>query len=58
MEDVAFEAASADIAAGKARGATAGPFSQAVDGMLAPYGILVLRVAIGIDWIAHALLKI
>jgi len=31
--------------------------SPRLDLVLAPYGILVLRVAIGIDWIVHALLK-
>jgi len=31
--------------------------ANAVDLALAPYGLLVLRVAIGIDWIVHALLK-
>src|SRR5580698_1707735 len=28
-----------------------------VDPVLAPYGIFLLRVAIGIDWIVHAFLK-
>lgn len=31
--------------------------NPAVDRILAPYGIFLLRVAIGIDWIVHALLK-
>src|SRR5664279_2836389 len=31
--------------------------SPRLDLVLAPYGIFVLRVAIGIDWIVHALLK-
>ena len=31
--------------------------SPRLDLVFAPYGILVLRVAIGIDWIVHALLK-
>lgn len=31
--------------------------SDAIDLRLAPYGILLLRLAIGADWIAHALLK-
>jgi putative oxidoreductase len=31
--------------------------SPRVDRLYAPYGIFLLRVAIGIDWIAHALLK-
>src|SRR5664279_4039081 len=31
--------------------------SPRLDLVLAPYGIFVLRTAIGIDWIAHALLK-
>ncbi len=29
----------------------------AVDKKLAPFGLLILRVAIGTDWIVHALLK-
>jgi putative oxidoreductase len=29
-----------------------------VDAVYAPYGLFLLRVAIGIDWIAHAFLKI
>jgi putative oxidoreductase len=29
-----------------------------VDAATAKYGIFVLRVAIGVDWIAHAFLKI
>jgi putative oxidoreductase len=32
--------------------------NPAVDRILAPYGIFLLRVAIGIDWIVHAFLKI
>jgi putative oxidoreductase len=37
----------------------AAPISEkrAVDLKLAPYGIFLLRLAIGADWIAHALLK-
>jgi putative oxidoreductase len=31
--------------------------SPRVDQLYAPYGIFLLRVAIGIDWIVHALLK-
>jgi putative oxidoreductase len=31
--------------------------SPRVDQICAPYGIFLLRVAIGIDWITHALLK-
>jgi putative oxidoreductase len=31
--------------------------SPAVDHVLAPYGIFLLRVAIGVDWIVHAFLK-
>ena len=31
--------------------------SPRFDLVLAPYGIFVLRMAIGIDWIVHALLK-
>jgi putative oxidoreductase len=31
--------------------------SPRIDRLYAPYGILLLRVAIGIDWIAHAFLK-
>jgi putative oxidoreductase len=31
--------------------------SPRVDRLYAPYGIFLLRAAIGIDWIAHALLK-
>jgi putative oxidoreductase len=30
---------------------------NAVDKTLAPYGLLLLRFAIGIDWLAHAFLK-
>jgi putative oxidoreductase len=34
------------------------PFSNpTMDTVYAPYGILLLRVAVGIDWIVHALLK-
>lgn len=34
-------------------------FSNAtVDGVCAPYGLFLLRVAIGFDWIVHAFLKI
>ena len=32
--------------------------NAAVDRVYAPYGIFLLRVAIGIDWIVHAFLKI
>jgi putative oxidoreductase len=28
-----------------------------VDTALAPYGIFLLRVAVGLDWIVHAFLK-
>src|SRR6202040_4382835 len=31
--------------------------SPQLDQVYAPYGIFLLRVAIGIDWIVHALLK-
>ena len=31
--------------------------SENVDQVLAGYGIFLLRVAIGVDWIAHAFLK-
>ncbi len=31
--------------------------SGAVDAALAPYGLLLLRVAIGVDWLVHAFLK-
>jgi putative oxidoreductase len=31
--------------------------AAAVDQVYAPYGIFLLRIAIGIDWIAHAFLK-
>ena len=30
---------------------------NSVDSILAPYGLLILRLAIGVDWIVHALLK-
>jgi putative oxidoreductase len=30
---------------------------SAVDAALAPYGLFILRLAIGIDWLAHAFLK-
>lgn len=44
----------ATVTAGaRAAGADAG----AIDAALAPYGLFVLRVAIGGDWIVHALLK-
>lgn len=33
------------------------PVRDAIDEALAPYGIFLLRIAIGIDWIVHALLK-
>jgi len=40
-------------------GVLAAIFSNAtVDQVYAPYGLALLRVAIGIDWIAHAFLKI
>jgi putative oxidoreductase len=32
--------------------------SGAVDAALAPYGLFLLRLAIGVDWIAHAFLKV
>ncbi len=32
--------------------------NPAVDQFYAPYGLALLRIAIGIDWIAHAFLKI
>jgi putative oxidoreductase len=32
--------------------------NPAADRLLAPYGIFLLRVAIGVDWIVHAFLKI
>jgi putative oxidoreductase len=38
-------------------GLTALVDSPRLDQVYAPYGIFLLRVAIGIDWIAHALLK-
>ena len=31
--------------------------NPATDAVYAPYGIFVLRVAVGIDWIVHAFLK-
>src|SRR5207237_5650485 len=41
-----------------ATGALSGSVRAAgVDLALAPYGLFVLRLAIGIDWIVHALLK-
>jgi putative oxidoreductase len=41
-----------------ASGALASLFGNAtVDAALAPYGLFLLRVAIGFDWIVHALLK-
>jgi putative oxidoreductase len=43
----------------RAPGIFAALFSNAtVDPVFAPYGIFLLRVAVGIDWIVHALLKI
>jgi putative oxidoreductase len=40
-------------------GIVAAFFSNAtVDQVYAPYGLALLRIAIGIDWIAHAFLKI
>ena len=40
-------------------GVFAALFSNAtVDAVYAPYGLFLLRVAIGVDWIAHAFLKI
>jgi putative oxidoreductase len=42
----------------RAPGVFAALFSNAtVDPVLAPYGIFLLRVAVGIDWIVHAFLK-
>src|ERR1700689_269321 len=39
-------------------GVLASLFSNAtVDAVLAPFGLFLLRVAVGIDWIVHALLK-
>jgi putative oxidoreductase len=41
-----------------AAGVLASLFSNAtVDAALAPYGLFLLRVAVGFDWIVHALLK-
>jgi hypothetical protein len=40
-----------------AAGAAALFHSPRLDPVFAPYGIFVLRVAIGIDWIVHARLK-
>jgi putative oxidoreductase len=31
--------------------------SESIDRSLAPYGLFLLRLAIGVDWIAHAFLK-
>jgi putative oxidoreductase len=45
---------SADQHRGSAPGNLATYFSTAA---MAPYGLFLLRVAIGIDWIAHAFLK-
>lgn len=36
---------------------TASAIAPAVDPRLAPYGITLLRVSLGVMWIAHALLK-
>jgi putative oxidoreductase len=42
----------------RAPGVFAALFNNAtVDPVFAPYGIFLLRVAVGIDWIVHALLK-
>ena len=42
----------------RAPGIFAALFSNAtVDPVFAQYGIFLLRVAVGIDWIVHALLK-
>src|ERR1700722_2946222 len=39
-------------------GVLASLFSNAtVDAVLAPFGLFLLRVAVGVDWIVHALLK-
>jgi putative oxidoreductase len=41
-----------------ASGVPAALFSNAtVDAALAPYGLFLLRIAVGLDWIVHALLK-
>jgi len=41
-----------------ASGVLAALFSNTtVDAALAPYGLFLLRVAVGLDWIVHALLK-
>jgi putative oxidoreductase len=43
----------------KVSGILSALFSNAiVDPVYAPYGLALLRIAIGIDWIAHAFLKI
>jgi putative oxidoreductase len=57
MDDISYPAEG--VAAGEERTPTSKvAFSaQTVDRHLAPYGIVLLRLAIGIDWIAHALLK-
>jgi putative oxidoreductase len=50
----------AEIAAAGVPRADEAPASNtgsAVDAALAPYGLFLLRLAIGIDWIAHAFLK-
>jgi putative oxidoreductase len=46
-----------DSRTGAAAGFPAVFDSPRVDHLYAPYGIFLLRVAIGIDWIAHAFLK-
>jgi putative oxidoreductase len=42
---------------GLLQGFTARFKGGAIDATLAPYGIFLLRVAVGFDWIVHALLK-
>jgi putative oxidoreductase len=41
----------------EASGTTSLQEARAVDHTLAPYGILLLRLALGVDWLAHAFLK-
>src|ERR1700686_2486013 len=49
--------------AGDSRANLAGPLAAlfrnaTMDAVYAPYGLFLLRVAIGVDWIAHSFLKI
>jgi putative oxidoreductase len=45
------------VFAGNAESEAVSDRSDRLDRIYAPYGIFLLRVAIGVDWIAHAFLK-